>query len=634
MRESATCFHNLEWPAEGACLAGPIVWLRGWIVGKPGHDFGDVRVRHDGLTHLGVLGLPRTDLAAHFGSRRPWLPAEFILGVPLPEGPVTLTLEAMDALGGWHPLQSIALSVAATGQPAPRVEGRLESHPTGTWTVRDAHHPFHGHLDLPGPQPTLHRGQAAVFGWLLDETRPLQAVLATTDGLVFNHLDHSLTDEALATKVPQHAAARHARLRGTVDVPATQTLPACLRVYAVAPDASVHLCFAQRLLPLAPPASSIPAATRYRPPPDRSLPVLPSGRPRRLLMVIQALLPNDSTLRALDLARHLTASHRWATRVLSTEDGPMRHTFEQAGVEAMVVNPLPLLTAGGPAEAERTLAQLAREIRWDHLDAVVVFDPVCGWALTLASRRGIPTLFDCLADEPLQTDPTASPAVQSLLRNSWRTATAVCFGSAAASAAQATTLDECAATVIPLWHTPGIEQAGAAPAAAALQHAIAPLRTVDWLWRRHPEVAARWSFRQGPAGLAPTERLARQDDAFNLPGLQHADTWDVTGAELCLGPLFARGPIRPLLDAAAAGIPAIAPRRPTTLEIFADLRLPMVDEDNPSALAHALLARASQPNLWRREALAAAEIIRSRHAPSTLLPGWERLLASVTAQPR
>ncbi len=634
MRESATCFHNLEWPAEGACLAGPTVWLRGWIVGKPGHDFGDVRVCHDGQTHLGVLGLPRTDLAAHFGSPRPWLPAEFILGVPLPDGPVTLTLEAMDALGGWHILQSIALTLAATGTPPPRVEGRLETQATGSWTVRDAHHPYHGHLDLPGPQPTLQRGQAPVFGWLLDETRPLQAVLATTDGLVFNHLDHSLTDEALATKVPQHTAARHARLRGTVDFPAPHILPACLRVYAVAPDASVHLCFAQRIEPRTPPAPALAATHAYPAPPVRALSELPSGRPRRLLMVLQALLPNDATLRALDLARHLTASHRWATRVVSTEDGPMRHTFEQAGVEAMVVNPLPLLTAGGPAEAERALAQLAREIRWDHLDVVAVFDAVCGWALTLAGRRGIPTLFDCLADEPLQTDPTASPAVQSLLRDGWRTATAVCFGSAAAAAAQATALDGNAATVIPLWHTPGIEPALTATAADAPQQAIAPLRTVDWLWRRHPEVAARWSFRQGPAGLAPTERLARQDDAFNLPGVQHADTWDVAGAAICLGPLFARGPIRPLLDAAVAGIPAIAPRRPTTLEIFADLRLPLVDEDNPSALAHALLAHASQPDLWRREALAAAEIIRSRHAPATLLPGWERLLASVAAQPR
>ena len=82
MRESPLCFHNLEWPPEQARLAGPVVWLRGWVVGKPGHDCIDLRVRHGGHTHLGVLGLPRTDLAAHFGSARSWLPAEFILGVP------------------------------------------------------------------------------------------------------------------------------------------------------------------------------------------------------------------------------------------------------------------------------------------------------------------------------------------------------------------------------------------------------------------------------------------------------------------------------------------------------------------------------------------------------------------------
>jgi hypothetical protein len=159
MRESAACFHNLEWPPEGARLAGPVVWLRGWIVGKPGHDFIDVRVRHGGGAHLGVLGLPRTDLAAHFSAGRPWLPAEFILGVPAADGPVSLVLEAMDAHGGWSPLQTIALVVAPDGAPPPRVEGRLETRPEGTWTVRDAHHPFHGHLDDPGPAPALAHGR-------------------------------------------------------------------------------------------------------------------------------------------------------------------------------------------------------------------------------------------------------------------------------------------------------------------------------------------------------------------------------------------------------------------------------------------------------------------------------------------
>ena len=248
MQESTRGFHQLEWPAPGARLAGPVVWLRGWVVGKPGHDFTDVRVRHGGGTHLGVLGLPRVDLAAHFQSGRAWLPAEFILGVPLADGPATLTLEVMDAEGGWQELQQFALIVAPDGSPAPQVEGRIETSPDGTWTVRDAHHPFHGHLDAPGPAPRLQHGRAMVFGWLLDETRPIAGVLATTDTLVFNHLAHSLSDDSLAAKV-RHPGAREARLRGEVDFPATLFPPACLRVYAISADGSVHLCFAQRLTP-------------------------------------------------------------------------------------------------------------------------------------------------------------------------------------------------------------------------------------------------------------------------------------------------------------------------------------------------------------------------------------------------
>src|SRR5689334_21099873 len=194
MHESPICFHNIEWPPAGGRLAGPVAWLRGWIVGKPGHDFIDIRVRHDGGTHLGILGLPRTDLAAHFGAARSWLPAEFILGVPVSPGPAELVIEAMDADGRWHDIHRLAVTIAHDGVPPPRVEGRVESRPDGSWTVRDAHHPFHGHLDAPGTTPALREGRLPVFGWLLDETRPLTAVLATADGLVFNHLEHSRND--------------------------------------------------------------------------------------------------------------------------------------------------------------------------------------------------------------------------------------------------------------------------------------------------------------------------------------------------------------------------------------------------------------------------------------------------------
>ena len=644
MRESATGFHNLEWPPEGARLAGPVAWLRGWIVGRADHDFIDVRVRHGGGTHLGVLGLPRTDLAAHFQADRPWLPAEFILGVPVSDGPVSLTLEAMDAHGGWHPLQIIVLTIAPDGTPPPRIEGRLENRPEGSWTVRDAHHPFHGHLDEPGPTPALAHGRAPVFGWLLDEMRPLAAVLATTDTLVFNHLAHNLTDEKLATKVA-HPGATRARLRGPVDCPATLVFPACLRVYAVSPDGSVHLCFAQRIIPnvgvslLALPDEQIasklaptknPEAGLHLGPPvtHQPLPALPSGRPRRLLLVVRSLLPNDATLRALDLARHLVSSHRWAARLVAAEDGPLRREFEAGGVESLVVDPGPLFAAGDATALEHALHALQRQILWKHLDAVAVFDPVCGWAITLARRQNIPVLFDCSDVAPVEPDPTASPAVQALLRESWRSASAVCLASRSAARAQFSRLGDRPAELVPVWHTPGLAALPPPPGARVI---LAPLRTVHWLTRHHPDTAARWIFRQGPAGQVDAERLAQLDDAFNLPTLQRTGDWSVDGLALCLGPLFDRGPLRPVIDAAAAGIPVVAPRLALTEEIFHDTRIPLVDEANPLALAHALLAWAALPASYQREAAAIAAEFRARHDPAHLLPQWERLLATVAA---
>jgi hypothetical protein len=638
MQETARSFHNLEWPAPGAQLAGPVVWLRGWVVGKPGQDCIDVRVRHGGQSHWGVLGLPRTDLAAHFKSARPWLPAEFVIGVPVPDGPTTLTLEVMDAHGGWHGLQSVAITVGPGGTPPSRIEGRLEYHAGGTWTMRDAHHPFHGHLDDPGPTPVISQGRAPVFGWLLDESKPLAAVLATTDTLVFNHLDHSLTDEALAIKVPQHAGARDARLRGEVDFPTTLLQPACLRVYGVSPDGTVTLCFAQRIHDsvgtvgarlLATPDERIASKLAPTKIPFQSLPALPSGRPRRLLLVMRSLLPNDATLRALDLAQHLISSHRWAARIVSAEDGPLRRDFEQAGAESLVVDPGPLFAARDSAAMERALTHLQRQIWWGHLDAVAVFDPVCGWAITLAQRQKIPVLFDCFVHEPMEPDVTAVPAVQTLLRDSWRAAQVVCFGSRTAARAQQGRLGSRPAEIIAHWHTPGLQPAASGDNSRI---AFAPLRTADWLARHHAATATRWKFRQGPAGQVNHARLAQQDDAFNVPALQRVDDWSVKGLALCLGPLFGRGPLRPVIDAAATGIPVVAPRLAVTEEIFHGTRVPLVDEANPLALAHALLAWEALPDSYQREATALAPAFRAQHDPALLMARWERLLESVVAR--
>src|ERR1035437_928932 len=294
MHPSPVCFHHLEWPAPGARVRGPVLWLRGWIVGRPGHDFCDVRACRAGQVHLGVLGLPRTDLAAYFKSPRAWLPAEFVIGVPLPDGGAEIAIEGQDEFGAWDGLQTLGVTVAPDGASSPREAGRLESRPEGSWTLRGTHLPFHGHLDEPRADVTLENGRAKIFGWLLHDTQKIKTVWATTGLLVFNQLEHGVTDDALAAKVPALLQARHARLRGATDLPLPSSQPACLRIYAELADGSVHLCLTQRITTVPSPAVNLtPPVAR----PDISpaaLPVLPSGRPRRLLLCTLNLQRDDS----------------------------------------------------------------------------------------------------------------------------------------------------------------------------------------------------------------------------------------------------------------------------------------------------------------------------------------------------
>ena len=629
MRETDTHCSNIEWPAAHQRVAGPVIWIRGWVVGRPGHAYIDVRIQHCGQTHLGVLGLPRTDLAAHFSSPRPWLPAEFVIGVPLADGPAELRIEAMNEDGNWHEVQQLALTVAADGAASPRVEGQLVHRPEGTWTIRGTHAPFHGHLDDPILAPLIHHGRTPVFGWLLHEHQPLQAVLATTDTLIFNHLEHSLTDESLAAKVPEQPTARQARVQGDVEVPATLLSPACLRVYGQAADGTVHLCFAQRLqltpAPLTPPAE--PAT--YREEPARPLSTYPSGRPRRLLIVTRSLQSDDATLRALDLARHLIGSGRWAARLVSAEDGPLRADFWHAGIESLIVDPQKIFNATDSAALSTARTQLEREILWSHLDAVAVFDPLCFWAIAAARDRHIPVLFDCSAHEPMRPDPQTTSVVQDFIRQAWTAPTRLCFASHVAARAQHGALAGNIAEIIPQWHP--LDRLD--PVARDKNHslALAPLRTADWLIRRHPATAAHWRFHRPPANSSRHERLAQQDDTWHYPNLMQAGPLEITQLTLCLGASRPGGGIRDLLDAAANGIPIVTPRTPLIAEFFNAAEISFVADNNPMALAHAVIAYETNPTAFTERAHRAQQRIRADYAPTSGLARWQTLLETVAA---
>lgn len=571
MIESALAFHAVEWPAPNARLRGRVVWLRGWLVGKPGFRFVDVRARGPGGFHLGVLGLPRFDLAAHFHSPHSWLPAGFAVGVPLAHGPATLHLEAQDEHGDWVALQTISFVVAADGAAEAGTLGLVAPQPGGSRTERTPHLPFHGHLDQPGVDTIRRHGGLTVFGWLLHASAPLRRVTATLDGLTFFPLHHSLADAALAEELLL-GSARPARLRGHVPAPVTLARPALLRIYAQLDDGSVHLCFAKRVAwseeTAAPP---LPAGGPA--PLVGTLPALPSGRPRRLLLALRTLRPDDATLRALDLVRFLRGTGRWIARVVGTEDGDLRAAFEAAGC------PVQLLDVGAwvdSGESDAELAGLDPQVWWGHLDAVALFDPVSQWAGRLARRQGL-VVFE---DRP---DALA-----------W-----------AAPANSRLTFDAAAPLVAPIRGL-AVHGAGTLVQAAVCDSAGDPIVLTDW--RDHADETLL------STALAQAPRLSRGN-------------WPERAAA-CVCPAFAAHPHHRLLTAAASGVSVVTTPSPLLVRLFAHGEVTFVPPGDPPALARALADFAANPAAAARRATAAQRVVLDACEPAAQMTRWLGALES------
>ncbi|HEY4248786.1 MAG TPA: hypothetical protein VGM64_18330 [Lacunisphaera sp.] len=602
MQETALFFHQLEWPAPETRVAGPVVWLRGWVVAKPGYNFVDVRTTGSTGVHLGVLGLPRTDLAPHFKSRRRWLPAEYIIGVALPDGPAEVAVEAMDESGNWHRLQNLVVNVAADGATSARVDGDVLNRAGGSSTRRGPHLPFHGHLDEDETPAAVRDGRIGLFGWLLHETQAVRRVFATFDGRVFNALESGLTDESLAEKVPQLPAARHARLRGGVDAPPTLFSPSCLRVYAELADGSVHLCFARRInLPAEIVAKPAPAASTAPRAEGNGLPTLPSGRPRRLLAVVRSLQPDDATLRALDVVRHLVATTQWAVRILASEDGPLHTTFEAAECPVQIVDPRGFFAATSSEEAAEALRKIGRDIWWRHLDGVALFDFDSTWASQLAAKNGVPVFHD----------PGESLA--------WAAPTALFRA------------DSNAEFIAPI-------RGLAAHGAGVLLHAAAQLSersltrpiyvadvrgtTEESLFRAsqqlNPGLSHLWS-RSDPAAVGG-------GTTAGSPWLQAIASGGTLAAGALICPVFDGHPHRALLSGLATEMPVVTTPSPLLSAAFGANEVTFVPCGNPLVLANAITDLLGNPVARERRTAAAGRIVHDQFSPSRQLPRWRALM--------
>jgi glycosyltransferase involved in cell wall biosynthesis len=314
-----------------------------------------------------------------------------------------------------------------------------------------------------------------------------------------------------------------------------------------------------------------------------SLPPFASGRPRRLLLVVRTLQPDDGTLRALDIVRFLAGQGRWVPRLVAAEDGPLRSDFEEGGCPVQLVNPKDFFAATEPAAVQAALVSLGREIWWQHLNAVAVFDPASTWAEKLARQRGIAVFAD--------------PA-----------------GSVAWFAPRPGLTPEASAGFV-------------APIRGQARHGASVLReAVDHLTRHHPSLLAGRGIVVTDVRESSEEALFRADLAMDLsPGLTASASPAMAAAVVC--PAFADHPHRNLLSALAAGVPLITTTTPMLSSALGPNEMRIVPPGNPLALAHAIADLVANPAAARRRAEAAQRIVLACHAPDTQLPCWLGLLA-------
>jgi len=279
MHETATSHFFLESPAPDRPVPAGRQTLRGWLVGKPGHHFVDLRVRTPHGVRLAVFGHPRPDLAQFFGVPSPWLLAGFEHAVELDPGEALLEFEASDLAGTWSPVARVAVKTVSPGarptpgpaapplrahefaralqqllrqrrlgptRPLADLAAKVATATPWPCAVRHPHRPFHGHLDEPAALAGAGFGRVRVLGWLFHETEPIRRVFATFDLQTGQTLRHGGPFTGVKSQHPEFPQARDCALEGVVDVPAQLPQPRCLRIYAEMEDGSWHLAHVQR----------------------------------------------------------------------------------------------------------------------------------------------------------------------------------------------------------------------------------------------------------------------------------------------------------------------------------------------------------------------------------------------------
>ncbi len=276
MNENESYLFHIEQPAEWHRPPDHF-WIYGWFVPKNNTVYTDMRAFIDDVPFTGLLGLPRPDIEAAYAGWTAGRPPGFAFRLEPWVGAQTIRLEIMNRDNEWAEFWRVDIRIEGKGEckkyepriPADLLELlylRLLKHPSlhpdaplaahATRMVQDfaincvdvlPNPPFRGQFEQPQLIAHSQYNKVSVLGWIFHEEKPIERLLATTDGNNFNELVHGIERQDVGKKYAAFPQAQHSRFQGIIDINQIAANPIPIMIFAEFADGTRELVFAKRV---------------------------------------------------------------------------------------------------------------------------------------------------------------------------------------------------------------------------------------------------------------------------------------------------------------------------------------------------------------------------------------------------
>jgi glycosyltransferase involved in cell wall biosynthesis len=495
-----------EYPPHWHFPAGSS-WIAGWIYAGENRYITDLRAWVDGRVFLGLPGLPKPGLDEKLLGRAGPPYSGFVLQVKPHCGAKMIRLEARSPDGIWTEFfrTDIRVEESADPYPGPKLLSALlpailpaflrlhaQRHEASLAMVANEVisgslaeplnslpvPPFHGALEEPREFGWLRYGRLSVTGWLAHRTVKIVQVTALVDAVQESILLYGLPRDDIGGVFADLPDQARSQFVGHVDLPANQSEPPLLKVFAELSNGEKHLVFAQRFTPRViagadvslPPLSRLTffralwhlrsAAKRYRiplgpwagtikgakiawahyraeaPPAIGHRPVLTaptsaphSKKPLSILVATHNLNFEGAPCFIFEYARHMQAQRNVSVSVISSQEGPMRRVFNDAGITVEVINLTSALEAGTMEDFSMALKSATNHLDWGRIDLLVANTMVSFWAIHIADWAGKPSLLYVHESSPIRRffAPVLAAPIHPMVEDAFRLAHRVVF---------------------------------------------------------------------------------------------------------------------------------------------------------------------------------------------------------------